>query len=75
MAEIHNAKKRMPLILPKKQEGNWLQDEGEIQDYLKDLNVELDAHPVDTRILLGSNPNVYEAQLKFELKNLQQTLF
>ena len=75
MAEIHNAKKRMPLILPKKQEGNWLQDEGEIQDYLKDLNHELDAHPVDTRILLGSNPNVYEAQLKFELKNLQQTLF
>lgn len=75
VAEIHNAKKRMPLILPKKQEGNWLQDEGEIQDYLKDLNHELDAYPVDSRILLGSNPNVYEAQLKFELKNLQQTLF
>jgi putative SOS response-associated peptidase YedK len=75
MAEIHNRKKRMPLILNANDEESWLNGENEIKDFQLKSNPDLDAHPVDSRILLGSNPNVYEAQLKFELKNLQQTMF
>jgi putative SOS response-associated peptidase YedK len=75
MAEIHNRKKRMPLILNANDEESWLNGENEIKDFQLKSNPDLDAHPVDSKILVGSNPNVYEAQLKFELKNLQQTLF
>jgi len=42
---------------------------------LYELKVEMDARPVDSRILLGSNPTIFEAQIKFEPKNSQQTLF
>lgn len=75
MAAIHNTKKRMPVILPIKNENNWLQGEGEIEDYLQELNNEMEAHQVDSRILQGKNPNIFEAQLKFTPKNTQQTLF
>ncbi len=75
MCDIHNVKKRMPVILSSNNENNWLHGEGEIKDYLQVLNIEMDAHPVDSQILLGKNPNVLESQLKFEPKNIQQTLF
>jgi putative SOS response-associated peptidase YedK len=75
LAGIHNVKKRMPMILPMKNESSWLTGEGQIQDYLSELNNEMEAYPVDSRILLGRNPNVYGAQLKFEPINQQEFLF
>jgi len=75
MSEIHNVKKRMPVILSSNNENNWLKGEGELGDYLQDLNNEMEAHQVDSRILQRKNPNILEAQLKFEPKNIQQTLF
>jgi putative SOS response-associated peptidase YedK len=75
MAEIHNVKKRMPVILSSNNETNWLKCEGEIEDYLKPLTIDMDAHQVDSRILQRKNPNILESQLKFEPKNIQQTLF
>lgn len=75
MSEIHNVKKRMPFLLTSKVENNWLQGDGEIEDYLQELKIEMEAHPVDSKILLGKNPNKVESQLKFEPKNIQQTLF
>jgi putative SOS response-associated peptidase YedK len=75
MAEIHNLKKRMPVILSSRNENIWLQGEGEMKDYLQELNEEMGAHPVNSKILDSKNPNILESQLKFEPKNLQQTLF
>ncbi|MBM3184781.1 MAG: SOS response-associated peptidase [Bacteroidetes bacterium] len=75
MSEIHNVKKRMPVILSSNNERNWLKGEGVIEDYLKELNNEMGAHQVDSRILKQKNPNILEAQLPFEPKNIQQTLF
>ncbi len=75
MAEIHNSKKRMPLILNANDEENWLNGEGEINDFQLNSNPDLDAFPVDSKILMSSEPNVLEAQRKFEPKNIQQTLF
>ena len=75
MAEIHNSKKRMPLILNAKDEENWLNGEDEIKDFQLNSNPDLDAFPVDSKILMSSEPNVLEAQRKFEPKNWQQSLF
>jgi putative SOS response-associated peptidase YedK len=75
MAEIHNLKKRMPVILSSRNENIWLQGEGEMKDYLQELNEEMGAHPVNSKILHRKNPNILESQLKFEPKNIQQTLF
>jgi putative SOS response-associated peptidase YedK len=75
MSEIHNVKKRMPVLLSSNYENQWLQGEGELEDYLQELNNEMDAHQVEAKILNGKNPNKLESQLKFEPRNLQQTLF
>ncbi|MFY7944323.1 MAG: hypothetical protein ACOVNZ_07055, partial [Crocinitomicaceae bacterium] len=75
MAEIHNSKKRMPLILNANDEENWLNGEDEIKDFQLNSNPDLDAFPVDSKILMSSEPNVLEAQRKFEPKNWQQSLF
>ena len=48
-----------------------LQGEGEIQDYKQKMNIGMIAHHIDSAILLGSNPNIYEAQCIFEPKNSQ----
>lgn len=75
MSEIHNVKKRMPLILHLNSENHWLKGEGVIQDYLNNLNFEMDAHQVNSKVIQGKNPNILESQMKFEPKNIQQTLF
>ena len=75
MAEIHNSKKRMPLILNANDEESWLNGEGEIKDFQLNSNSDLDAFSVDSRILMSSEPNIIEALRKFEPKNIQQTLF
>lgn len=75
MAEIHNSKKRMPLILNAHDEENWLKGEDEIIDFQLNSNPDLDAFPVNSKILISSEPNVIEAQRKCEPKNTQQSLF
>lgn len=75
MAEIHNSKKRMPLILNANDEESWLNGEDEIKDFQLNSKPDLDAFPVDSKILMSSEPNVLEAQRKFEPKNSQQSLF
>jgi putative SOS response-associated peptidase YedK len=75
MAEIHNSKKRMPLILNANDEESWLNGEDEIKDFQLNSKPNLDAFPVDSKILISPEPNVLEAQRKFEPKNSQQSLF
>jgi putative SOS response-associated peptidase YedK len=75
MAEIHNTKKRMPLILNAENEEDWLNGANEIKRYHLNSNPDLDAFPVDSKILISPEPNVLEAQRKFEPKNSQQSLF
>lgn len=75
MAEIHNTKKRMPLILNKEDENYWLNGDYEIEDFQLKSNPELDAFPVNSKILMSQEPNILEAQRKFEPKNSQQSLF
>lgn len=68
MAEIHNTKKRMPLILTKNQEDDWLHSETITNNDLPTTvrSNELISHTIDKRIILSSNSNVAEAQHFFE---------
>ncbi len=52
MSEIHNTKKRMPVILPQKLESDWL-NEMPIADF-RDLNVELIAEKI------GGQPSLFD---------------
>ena len=65
----------MPLILHLNSENHWLKGEGVIQDYFNNSNIEMDAHQVNSKVIQGKNPNIMESQMKFEPKNIQQTLF
>jgi putative SOS response-associated peptidase YedK len=75
MAEIHNVKKRMPVILSPSNELNWLCGEGEVADYTRKSIPKMEAHPVDPTIITGADSNVPEVQKKHEPKNSQLSLF
>jgi putative SOS response-associated peptidase YedK len=78
MAQIHNAKKRMPVILPMDNEKNWIDNnlkKTDIESFLKPYNEEkMEAYPVDRSISrLGfniSDPNVLNKQEYKELPPL-----
>jgi len=75
MAEIHNVKKRMPLLLDEKSIHSWMNNEdlGIVMAMNKD--VLLNAHSVDKTILLSPTSNVIEAQFPFTPQLTQFSLF
>jgi putative SOS response-associated peptidase YedK len=76
MSKIHNEKQRMPFILPKGMEREWLNTnlkENEITDLMKPLpDGELIAHTISKLITnKNKNPNIPEVQLAFEYPELE----
>ena len=73
MEEIHNTKKRMPLILDISQEKEWLNGmlaPGSISTVLSDASML--AHEVEQRIISGKHPNCAEVQLPFHNTYFEQ---
>lgn len=67
MEEIHNSKKRMPVLLKQEDEDSWLQGKLDL-DILKQP-VESDfirAHEIDRKIITSKNGNVPEVSLPFK---------
>lgn len=77
MAEIHNAKKRMPLFLNSESAiEKWLSCESEITSFsMPAKETILSAHSVDKTILLSSNSNLPKVNLPFENRSDQLSLF
>jgi putative SOS response-associated peptidase YedK len=77
LAEIHNMKKRMPLILNKQNEASWLNGEATLNDF----NLTFDAskmghHSVNTKLLLPENTHLSIVQQKYVDNNdIQVSLF
>jgi len=66
MAEIHNTKKRMPLLLSNEDAANWLKEEKfSIEGWKSLSNSEFDAHIIDKKIISSPNPNRQEVQKPF----------
>jgi len=73
MEEIHNSKKRMPVLLKQEDEDNWLQGKLDL-DILKQP-VESDfirAHEIDRKIITSKNGNVPEVSHPFKNQFYQQ---
>ena len=75
LAKIHNVKLRMPLILPKEVEKDWLNQnlvEKEIQELMKPLEeTQLSAHTISKLITnRNENPDKEEIQHHFEYPEL-----
>ena len=76
MAEIHNSKKRMPLILGRGEEKNWIEpdlSETAIKSLLKPFNAdEMEAHTISKLITQrGVDNNVTEVMEQFPYPKLE----
>jgi putative SOS response-associated peptidase YedK len=73
MEEIHNTKKRMPMVLDVSQEDQWLSGTlapSSISTKLSDASML--AHEVDQRIISGKYPNCAKVQLPFHNTYFEQ---
>jgi len=73
MEEIHNTKKRMPVVLDASQEKEWLNGTlapSSISTALSDASML--AHEVEQRIISGKHPNCPEVQLPFQNSFFEQ---
>ncbi|UKJ09009.1 SOS response-associated peptidase [Solitalea lacus] len=74
MERIHNSKKRMPLIVPKELEREWLNEHltpDEIKHYFLPYDQEeMNAHSIDKKILFTSDSNSHYATTKVEYPEL-----
>lgn len=77
MADIHNSKKRMPVMLNSSDYDNWLNKNVNYEQlFLPAPNETIAAHKVDPKILKGPEQNSPKAQEKFErLDYTQGSLF
>lgn len=75
MVEIHNVKKRMPVILDEDSIDLWLNSAESMEIVEKNKGVILTAHPVDKAILLSANSNVAESQMPFSSTSTQYSIF
>ena len=66
MAEIHNSKKRMPLILSAHEEISWLNGALHLDQITDRSDIKLEAWEIDKRIILSSNANISDVSAKFE---------
>lgn len=79
MAEIHNSKKRMPLIFDKESEKNWIEpelNETEVKNLMQPLNEnEMEAHTISKLITQrGVNNNVPEVMERFHYPELETNI-
>jgi putative SOS response-associated peptidase YedK len=67
MAEIHNSKKRMPVLLKPEQEIDWLQGKLDL-DILQNPvdSIFIKAHEVNRKLVASKNQNSLEVQLPFK---------
>ncbi|MEY4805447.1 MAG: hypothetical protein RL331_1977 [Bacteroidota bacterium] len=65
MAEIHNAKQRMPLILAPNEESGWLNGALALQDVSNRANIELEAWEVDKKLILGPSANSLQVSQRY----------
>ena len=73
MEEIHNTKKRMPLMLHSSQENEWLNGSLALTDLSPSLSDHLMiANEIDQRIISGKHPNCPEVQLPFHNTYFEQ---
>ena len=67
MAEIHNTKKRMPVILDSSQENLWLEGNLDPKAFIHPIDSSfMKAVEVNKKIILSKENNIPEAQLPFE---------
>jgi hypothetical protein len=62
MEEIHNSKKRMPLILPNNQVEQYLNGTDKIQHFSPIPPEEMSAHPIAKGIIFSQHANVPAVQ-------------
>ena len=76
MAEIHNAKKRMPLILQQDEEKAWLDSALGIHEIMDRNEIQLEAWEVDKRIILSANANNLQVSQRYQSNlGIQKGLF
>jgi putative SOS response-associated peptidase YedK len=79
LERIHNTRKRMPVILKKEKEGEWLQKDltpDQIKSFFEPYNSKkMEAFPVSKLITAkGVNSNVPEVQKEFHFAELSKTM-
>jgi putative SOS response-associated peptidase YedK len=76
MSQIHNTKKRMPVLLPDSEIQNWLEGRLNWEDTVKiSIDIALTSHIVDKKIILSSNSNCPEVQKPFNRLDSQLSFF
>ena len=65
MAEIHNSKLRMPLVLQPNEEKGWLAGLLQPAELSDRSSIQLEAWPVDKQIILGPNANQAAAHQRY----------
>lgn len=75
MEEIHNTKKRMPLILNEERAKDWIigKELDELMEYYKPVeSEEMEAFEINKKIILSKNANCPEVQLPFKNEFYEQ---
>ncbi len=76
MAEIHNSKKRMPLVLSLNEEEDWLNGRLALHQIANRDSIQLEAWEVNKKMILGPNANAVEVSQKFcNSSSEQRSLF
>jgi putative SOS response-associated peptidase YedK len=76
MAEIHNSKKRMPLVLSADEEEVWLNGRLDLNQISKRDSIQLEAWEINKKVILGPNANAVEVSQKFcNFSSEQRSLF
>ena len=77
LAEIHNVKKRMPLMLNKQNEASWLNGEATLNDFNLTFEAsKMGHHSVNPKLLLPENTHLSIVQQKYVDNNdIQVSLF
>ncbi|MDP4596175.1 MAG: SOS response-associated peptidase [Crocinitomicaceae bacterium] len=65
MAEIHNTKQRMPLVLAPNEESGWLNGALALQDVSNRANIELEAWEVEKKLILGPSANSLQVSQRY----------
>jgi len=65
MAEIHNSKQRMPLILMLDEESSWLNGQLTLTQVSDRALIDLEAWEIDKKILLGPNANSEQVSQRY----------
>ena len=77
MSQIHNTKKRMPVLLNQKDENNWLNGQMSLSELtLPAPNEMMGAHHISKSIISGKNPNCSSIQTpEDQIDGFQASLF